>query len=215
MSIWNLDAQKRQRCLTWAELCYIMSISNNLSYLLVNIMLLSKDRVAIIFTAKFEIDNIAFTKNRQFWRSTQLKQGLNYTICLFYDLSFGRQCYLFGNLVAYTQSQIEHPVTFGSQISHFKCDAYRLTVTAASDLKRFVGGVYVGGASLPYLSNSGTRSPDILFSCPIHAIFELFDLRAICMIIYYHVSISLSFIGLWNVSFVFTRIHSHTTKLSF
>ena len=52
--------------LTWAELCYIMSVSNKLSYLLASIMLLSPDRVNIIFTFKFEIDNIAFTSSGSF-----------------------------------------------------------------------------------------------------------------------------------------------------
>ena len=31
MRIWNVDAQQRQRYLTWAELCYIMSVSKTLS----------------------------------------------------------------------------------------------------------------------------------------------------------------------------------------
>ena len=49
IDIWNVDAQQRETYLTWAESCYIMSVLNNLSYLLVSIMLLSQDRVPMIF----------------------------------------------------------------------------------------------------------------------------------------------------------------------
>ena len=61
MSIWNVDAQQRQRHLNKAESCYIMSVSNKLSYLPVSIILLSQDKVTIIFTVKYNISNIAFT----------------------------------------------------------------------------------------------------------------------------------------------------------
>ena len=61
MSIWNVDVHQRQSWLTWAKSCYIMSVSNKLSYLLVSIMLLSQDWGTIIFTVKFKINNIAFT----------------------------------------------------------------------------------------------------------------------------------------------------------
>ena len=61
MSMWNIDVQQRQRYLTWAKLCCMMSISNKLSYLLVSIILLSQDRVTIIFTVKFKNNNITFT----------------------------------------------------------------------------------------------------------------------------------------------------------
>ena len=60
MSIWNTDAQQRQSYLTWAKSCYIMLVSNKLSYMLVIIMLLSQDRVTTICTVKFKINNIAF-----------------------------------------------------------------------------------------------------------------------------------------------------------
>ena len=38
-----------------------MAVSNKLSYLPVSIMLLSQDRVTMILTVKFKINNIAFT----------------------------------------------------------------------------------------------------------------------------------------------------------
>ena len=61
MNTWNVDAQQRRRLLTWAESCYILSVSNNSSYLLVSIMLLSQNRVAMIFNVKSKINSIAFT----------------------------------------------------------------------------------------------------------------------------------------------------------
>ena len=61
MNICNVDAQQRQSYLTWADLCYIMSISSKLCDLNISIMLLSQDRVSIIFPVKFEINNIDFT----------------------------------------------------------------------------------------------------------------------------------------------------------
>ena len=66
MCIWNVDAQQRQRDFTWAKLCYMMSVSNKLSYLLVSIILLSQDIFAIIFTVKFKTNNIAFTIKHSF-----------------------------------------------------------------------------------------------------------------------------------------------------
>ena len=80
-NIWNVDAQQRQRYCTWADWCYVMSVSNKF-YLLVSIMLLSQDRAIMIFTVKFRINNIAFTI--LFWRSIQLRHGLNYTIWYIY-----------------------------------------------------------------------------------------------------------------------------------
>ena len=47
MCIWNAGAQQRQSYLTWAKSCYIMPVSNKLSYLHVSIVLLSQDRVTI------------------------------------------------------------------------------------------------------------------------------------------------------------------------
>ena len=66
MSIWNVDAQQRQSWFTWAKSCYIMSVSKTLPYLLVSIMLLSQDKVTIIFTVKYKINNIAFTTKDSF-----------------------------------------------------------------------------------------------------------------------------------------------------
>ena len=41
--------------------CYFVSVSNKLSYLLVSIMLLSKDMIVIVFTVKFTINSLAST----------------------------------------------------------------------------------------------------------------------------------------------------------
>ena len=65
-NIWNVEAQQRQRYLTWAELYHIMSVSNELYDLLFSITILSQDRVTIIFTVKFKIYNIAFTLTSSF-----------------------------------------------------------------------------------------------------------------------------------------------------
>ena len=100
MSIWNTDAQQRQSYLTWAKSCYIMLVSNKLSYMNDNIMLLSQDRVTIICTAKFKINNIAFTIKDGFegqsnWNMDKITQlGCAINVCLFYRVYFGRHCYL-------------------------------------------------------------------------------------------------------------------------
>ena len=44
MNIWNVDARQRQTYPTWADFGYIMSVSSNLYYLLISIVLLSQDR---------------------------------------------------------------------------------------------------------------------------------------------------------------------------
>ena len=104
MSIWNVDAQQRQRYLNWDKSCYIMSVSHKLSYLFVSIILLSQDRITIIFTVKFKINNIAFNIKISFegqsnWNmdwSTPLQCVIN--ICLFYRVCFGRHCYIVKDL---------------------------------------------------------------------------------------------------------------------
>ena len=53
MDILNVQPRQRQVYHIWVELCYFMSVSNKLSYLIASIMLLSQDRVIIIFTVKF------------------------------------------------------------------------------------------------------------------------------------------------------------------
>ena len=62
--LWNVDTQ--QRYLTGAKLCYMMSVSNKLTYLLVSIILFSQDRVTLIFTVKFKTNSIAFTMKHSF-----------------------------------------------------------------------------------------------------------------------------------------------------
>ena len=99
ISIWNVDALQRQSYLSWAKLYYIMSVSNKLSYLLVSIMLLSQVRVTIVFTAKFKIDNMTFTIKRQFWRTIQLKHGLNYTVRLCNKYMFILSCMFWTTLL--------------------------------------------------------------------------------------------------------------------
>ena len=63
-SLWTIEMQTflTKAKNTWPELFYIMTVSNELSYLLVSIILLSQNRVTKIFTFKFKINNIAFTK---------------------------------------------------------------------------------------------------------------------------------------------------------
>ena len=92
MNIWNVDAQQMLSYLTWAEPCYIMSVSNKLSYLLVSVMLLSQDRVTIRFTVKFEIKNIAFTIKDNFEGQCKLKHGLNYTVRLYNEYMYMLSC---------------------------------------------------------------------------------------------------------------------------
>ena len=51
----------RQGYVTWTESCCFMSVSNKLSYLLVNSMLLSQISATTIFIVKFERNKIALT----------------------------------------------------------------------------------------------------------------------------------------------------------
>ena len=61
MNIWNIDTWQRQKYLTSAESCYFMSLSDELSYLIDSIMLLSEIIATIISTVKFERNNFPFT----------------------------------------------------------------------------------------------------------------------------------------------------------
>ena len=146
MKIWNAEAQQRQRYLNWDELYHIMSVLKRSSYLLV--MLSSQDMFTIIFTVKFEINNIAFTIKSSF--EDQSNWNMNWItllcyamhICLFYRLWFRWHCYLLQGHVAYNQAKFQHPTTFGR--SHFEFDAYHETLPVASDLKLF-WAVYIPG----------------------------------------------------------------------
>ena len=55
LNIWNIDARQRQTCHIREELCYFMSVSNKLFYLLVSIIPLSQDRIIIIFTVFVQV----------------------------------------------------------------------------------------------------------------------------------------------------------------
>ena len=61
MNICNIDGRQRLTYHIWVELCYVMSVSNESSDLLVSTILLSQDWIIIISTVNFKIDNITFT----------------------------------------------------------------------------------------------------------------------------------------------------------
>ena len=61
MTIWDIDAWQRRKYLSSAVSCYFMSISDKVSYLVDNIMLLSQIITTMISTAKFERNNLSFT----------------------------------------------------------------------------------------------------------------------------------------------------------
>ena len=61
MTIRNRDAWQRQTYLTSAVSYYFMSLSENVSYLLDSIMLLSQIIATMISTIKFERNNLPFT----------------------------------------------------------------------------------------------------------------------------------------------------------
>ena len=92
MNIWNVDAQLRQRYFTWTESCYIVLVLNKLSYLLISMMLLSQDRVTIIFAVKFEINNMTFTIKKLFWMSIQLEHRLYYIVRLHNKYTYISSC---------------------------------------------------------------------------------------------------------------------------
>ena len=74
-----------------------MSVTNKISYLHISIILLSSNRVAIIFIVKLEIDNIAFTIEYTFeGQSTEnmeeiIPSGYVLYAYIFRRLCFGRQ----------------------------------------------------------------------------------------------------------------------------
>ena len=130
MDIWNVDARQEQKWLTWAELCYLKSISNTLFYPLVSIMLLSHNRVTTTFTIKFEINNITSTIKDSC--EGYVNQNTNeiapsdyaMDICIFHWLSLAQKYVLLKDLVAHNQEKkisiLWHLV---GDISHFQCDA--------------------------------------------------------------------------------------------
>ena len=61
INIWNIDASQRQKYLISVESCFFMSLSDELSYLLDNIMLLSHIIAIMISTVKFERNSLVFT----------------------------------------------------------------------------------------------------------------------------------------------------------
>ena len=112
--MWNVDAQQMQTYHIWVvEFCYFMSVSNKISYLLISIMLVSQDKIVIMFTVKFKLNNIVFTIKEVF--KVHLKNELNYTIGLcngymYISLfGFGRQGYHLKKLVAHNRAKIQHP----------------------------------------------------------------------------------------------------------
>ena len=83
----HVDVRQRQTKRIWVELCYFMSFTNMLSYLLINIMLFSKDRVTKLFTVKVIINNIAFIIKGNFADELNITSlGYAISICIFYDL---------------------------------------------------------------------------------------------------------------------------------
>ena len=81
----------------------------NLSNLLVSIMLLTQDMATIIFTVKFEINDIAFSIKVSF--KSQFNSNMN--ICIIHRLCFIQQFYLLKVLVSYTQAKFQHSTAFG------------------------------------------------------------------------------------------------------
>ena len=89
------------RYFTWAELCYCMSVSNKLYFLLVNVILISPISATIIFTVKRERNNIAFTnkdncKGEFNWNMSEITlPDSTITLCIFCRLCFGKRYFLF------------------------------------------------------------------------------------------------------------------------
>ena len=116
MNIWNVDAQQRQKDPTWTGLCYVMSVSRKLFYLLVSLMLLSQDRVTIILTVKFKINNTAFAikgsfEGQSIWNFDwiiPLHYAIN--ICILFECVLD-DCYLAKDLLAYNQAKFHHLTT--------------------------------------------------------------------------------------------------------
>ena len=126
MNIWNVDAQQRQRYLTWSNhvilcqfqiSCYIMSVSNKLSYLLVSIVLLSHDRATIIFTLKVKMNIIAFIikgsfEGRSNWNMDWITPyDFAIDICIFHYLCFRRHVIFQGILVHILKQNFSIPAT--------------------------------------------------------------------------------------------------------
>ena len=61
MTIRNIDAWQMQKYLSSAVSCYVMSLSDKVSYLLDNIMLLLQIIATMISTVKFERNSAPFT----------------------------------------------------------------------------------------------------------------------------------------------------------
>ena len=157
MNIWNIDPDKEEKYLTWAQLYNLMSVSNRLSYLIIDIMLSSRSRVTIIFAVKFKINYITFTILDSF--QGELNWNMNtiipshYVINILYYTDYVKDNKVFQIffLDAITQifSILRHLV---SKISLLEFDAYHVFFTDAKDLK-LLWAVYLIYATTTELTN--------------------------------------------------------------
>ena len=93
-NIWNIDVWPRQKYLTPAVSCYYMSLSDEVSYLLDSIVLLSQNIATMISTVKSDRNNLSFTiedifKGEFNWNMYEITPTCYViNICILYRLYF-------------------------------------------------------------------------------------------------------------------------------
>ena len=119
MNIWNIGGSQRQNYLTPAVSCYFMSLSDKVSYLLDNIMLLSQIIATMISTVKFERNNTPFTiedilKGELNWNMYEITPPCYIiNICILYRLYFKQNDFLQEKFIGYTHTNFNQATTFG------------------------------------------------------------------------------------------------------
>ena len=142
MYIWQ-----RQKYLTSAVWCHLMSLSDKVSYLFGSIMLLSQIIATMISTVKFEINNLPFTtenilKAEFNWNMYEISSPCYVMdVCVLYRLYFKQHGFLQEELTGYTQANFHHATAFGCrniafQIWRLPCNPHR-----SEWPKTFLGGV--------------------------------------------------------------------------
>ena len=119
VNIWNIDVWPRQKYLTPAVSCYLMSLSDQVSSLLDSIVLLSQTIATMISTVKSERNILSFTiedilKGEFNWNMYEITPPCYVIdISILYRLYFKQNDFLKEELIGYTHANFHHATTFG------------------------------------------------------------------------------------------------------
>ena len=126
-----------------------MSLSDKVSYLLDSFVLLSQIIATMISTVKSERNNLSFTiedipKGEFNWNMYEITPPCYViNICILHRLYIEQFDLLNEELIKYTHANVHHDTTLFAEITRFKFDDYCVIRTGATDLKLFLGGVFI------------------------------------------------------------------------